>query len=989
MAKLTLEATSMAGSLDIYEGEPYVRIIAKLDSPAPADIEITLDNGQVITILTGNTEGFVEVQNPNTEDVYKDGGNFEIKVTEVSGNVQIENESIIVNVKDTQDVTTLSLDVPKLVIGETATITVKLNNPPFEDRPFILNIDDSQGGYHTVTITYPDTEATFEFTPNSSEPVSFKVLSATGGHYEQLDYSEVDDITYEVSPDIPSVSSTVTLDVPELKEGEEVTITVKVDNPSNADLILNISDSQGGEHNVTIKAGETQGSFSLTPIDDAYLNQEMSFEVTNVSGGNYENLDTSKITDEMYFVEPEDTQTVITLTTSSQTITEGEEVTITASVENAPQTDLVIYLSNGKTITIKENENSGHITYIPLVDDAYRQESKMEDIFIESTTGGNYEDLDSFATTTLSINDDSDTTTISLDVPKLVVGEIAIIKVLVDNPPQEGTPLTLTIKDSQDEEHTITITYPNTEATFEFTPTSTESIKFEVISSNGGNFENLDTTTIGDTTYEVTPYEPIVTTVRLTDISGLEGDNFTITFRIDTAPQEQDVIVTLSNGQVIVIPVGETMVQVPFDNNVRPDDVYRQQDSVVKITSVTGGHFDEIKIRETADIKVRDDSDKTKVSLEVPELNEGETATIKVKVDNPPQEGVPLTLTIKDSQGEKHTVTFTHPETQATFEFTPNSSESVTFEALTPHYTANGNYEWLIVAEVDDTTYEVSPSIPLQITKITLEGCKVEEGKDITITAKADSIAKEDLTITLNNGQSIIILAGSDVGTVTYSSQEYDDAYYIAGRTWNISIKNLEGENENYEDVDISSKTKVSLTDDRDATNVSLDVPNLVLGETATITVKVDTPPRDIFTLVIKDSQGDTHKVTINPSQSEATFEFTPKDLSKVSFKVGNLATVYNGKEVVYYYAKDLDRVDDVDGGYENINVSAVENIAYEVLPISEDPIIGKITLISGSALEGLEFEMTVKVDIAPQKEDLKGTLNRKIMLPAALSSVG
>ncbi|NUW27264.1 hypothetical protein HUX57_11410, partial [Arcobacter butzleri] len=96
------------------------------------------------------------------------------------------------------------------------------------------------------------------------------------------------------------------------------------------------------------------------------------------------------------------------ITLSNPTVDEGKDITITATVDNAPQTDLVITLNNGEKITIKAGETSGSITFTnPNTEDVYK-DSSTETYTITGTTGGNYKDLDIADKSTVTIVDTID-----------------------------------------------------------------------------------------------------------------------------------------------------------------------------------------------------------------------------------------------------------------------------------------------------------------------------------------------------------------------------------------------------------------------------------------------------------------------------------------------------------------------------------------------------------------------------------------------------
>ncbi|MDN5078688.1 hypothetical protein PJV89_10625, partial [Aliarcobacter butzleri] len=102
------------------------------------------------------------------------------------------------------------------------------------------------------------------------------------------------------------------------------------------------------------------------------------------------------------------------ITLNNLTVDEGKDITITATVDNAPQTDLIIRLNNGEEITIKAGETTGSTTFTnPNTEDVYLDNS-TETYTIVGTDGGNYVSLDTSDSSTVIIVDTTDTTTVTL-----------------------------------------------------------------------------------------------------------------------------------------------------------------------------------------------------------------------------------------------------------------------------------------------------------------------------------------------------------------------------------------------------------------------------------------------------------------------------------------------------------------------------------------------------------------------------------------------
>src|SRR5690606_19359275 len=112
-----------------------------------------------------------------------------------------------------------------------------------------------------------------------------------------------------------------------------------------------------------------------------------------------------------------------------------------------------------------------------------------------------------------------------------------------------------------------------------------------ITGTSGGTYEALTTTSTVST--NVTD-DTDATTVTLTASSGsvVEGGTVTYTATLNNAVTGTPLVITLSGGTTITIPVGSsTGTSAPVV--VRPDDVYAQgTTSVVKsITGTSGGNY--------------------------------------------------------------------------------------------------------------------------------------------------------------------------------------------------------------------------------------------------------------------------------------------------------------------------------------------------------------------------------------------------------------
>ncbi|WP_158616489.1 immunoglobulin-like domain-containing protein, partial [Legionella septentrionalis] len=335
-----------------------------------------------------------------------------------------------------------------------------------------------------------------------------------------------------------------------------------------------------------IAVGQTSGSVTFpAPTDDAYIDAgSQTISISNATGGNYEQLDIS----DTATITVQDTIDTTLVELSDVTVNEGGSITLTANVNNAPQTDLTLTLSNGEVITILAGQTSGSVTFPAPTDDAY-VDAGSQTISISSASGGNYEQLDTSDTATITVQDTIDTTTVTLGDVTVNEGGTITLTASVNNAPQ--TDLTLTLSNGE----IITILAGQTSGSVTFAAPTDDayldagSQTISISSAAGGNYEQLD---ISDTA-TITVQDTIdTTTVTLGDVTVNEGGSITLTANVNNAPQT-DLTLTLSNGEVITILAGQTSGSVTFP--APTDDAYIDADSqTISISSAAGGNYEQL-----------------------------------------------------------------------------------------------------------------------------------------------------------------------------------------------------------------------------------------------------------------------------------------------------------------------------------------------------------------------------------------------------------
>jgi surface adhesion protein len=443
-----------------------------------------------------------------------------------------------------------------------------------------------------------------------------------------------------------------------VSEGGSLIYTATLSEPvSGAPLVITLSNGQS----ITIAVGATTGSSAPVAVrpDDAYTqgNQTVVVGITGTTGGSAPGLNTSatvstQVTDDL-------DATPLTLSASSNAVLEGGSVVYTATLA-APVTGspLLITLSNGQTITIPVGSSSGSSApFAVRPDDVYTQGSETLTVGVASTSGGNFEALAPAApvSTTVSDTPNPSTVTLSASASNVAEGGSVVYTASVNNP-VTGAPLVLTLSNGQ------TITIPVGASSGSSTPFAVrpddvqvqgpQDLHVGITTATGGNFEaispsfNTVTTTVNDDS------DTSTLTLSASASSVVEGGSITYTASVSAPVAGTPLLITLSNGQVITIPVGASSGNsAPFA--VRADDVQQQGSDTltVGVASSGGGNFEALTPVAPVSTTVLDDTDVSTLGLTASSASvlEGGSVTYTATV-GAPVEGSPLVLTLSNGQ---------------------------------------------------------------------------------------------------------------------------------------------------------------------------------------------------------------------------------------------------------------------------------------------------------------------------------------------------
>ncbi|WP_204126862.1 retention module-containing protein, partial [Pseudomonas ogarae] len=569
------------------------------------------------------------------------------------------------------------------------------------------------------------------------------------------------------------LDATLTLSAtPTLTEAGGVLVyTATVTQAPQTDLTVTLSNGSV----IVIAAGQTTGSVNvpLAPNDTVYNDAtQISVTVTGTTGGTGIAVTLPTTPAVTQITDTVDTTTV-TLS-AGNTVTEGGQITYTATLTNPAQTPVTVTLSNGSVITIAAGQTTGTVNVDTPANDVYNNGSTVSTT-ITGATGGNFENLvPSTAPAVTTITDSADTTGLTLTASNTITeGGSIVYTATLTNPAQ--TPVTVTLSNGS----VITIAAGQTTGTVNVeTPANDvynngSTVSTTITGATGGNFENLVPSTA-----------PAVTTITdSADTTGLtltasntitEGGSIVYTATL-TNPAQTPVTVTLSNGSVITIAAGQTTGTVNVETPA--NDVYNNGSTVsTTITGATGGNFENL-VPSTAPAvtTITDSIDTTTVTLTAtPTVNENGTitytATLTDANGNPvtAQNG-PVTVTLDSGK----TITIAAGASSGVLDVAVGNDvyQGPTTVTESIASASGGNLEAIapntapvstIVSDVNDTTTVTLTATPT-----------VNENGTITYTAtltdaNGNPVTAQNgpVTVTLDSGKTITIAAGASSGVL-------------------------------------------------------------------------------------------------------------------------------------------------------------------------------------------------------------------------------
>ncbi|RON68638.1 large adhesive protein [Pseudomonas fluorescens] len=848
---LTASASAVEGGVVVYT--------ASVTAPVTGSpVLVTLSNGQTITIPVGASSASVNFTAPN--DAQAGGNTLSVKIDGASGgnyeNLVADQTPAVTSVTDVADTTNLSLSATGSVAeGGSIVYTATLSNPA--GTPVTVSLSNGavitiEAGKTSGTVTVP---APADDVYKDAGKVEVTIKDATGGNFENLVPSTtpaVTDVTDTVDTSTVKLTATETA-----AEGGTVTYTATVGAPvTGSPVVVTLANGQ----NITIEVGKTSGSVSTTAPNDVLAGHApLTNSITNVSGGNFENLVADQTPVSTIVTDTADTTNLSLSATGA--VNEGGQITYTATLSNAAGTPVTVTLSNGATILIEAGKTTGTVTVDAPKDDVYKDAGSVE-ATIQSATGGNFENLvTSTAPAVTTVNDTIDTTTVSLSATADVAEGETVVYTATVGAPVTGSPVIVSLSNGQ----TITIAVGETTGSVNYVAPNSplaggSSLSVTIDGATGGNYEKL--LVDGESADTVVSDTTDTTNLNLSASDSVaEGGQITYTATL-TNPAGTPVTVTLSNGATITIDAGKTTGTVTVD--APKDDVYKDAGKVeVTIEGATGGNFENlVPSAVPAVTNVTDTIDTSTVKLTADtSVAEGGTVTYTATV-GAPVTGSPVVVTLANGQ----TITIGVGQTTGTATAVAANDALAGNAPITNSITGvtGGNFEDLVA---DKTPVSTSVTDVTDTTNLSLSASNsVAEGGQITYTATLTNAAGSPVTVTLSNGAVITIKAGETTGTATVAAPS-DDVYKDAGSVQATITSATGGNFENL--VPSTTPAITQVTDTIDTSTVKLTADTSVAeGGTVTYTATVGAPVTG-SPVVVTLANGQT--ITIGVGQTTGT----------------------------------------------------------------------------------------------------------------------
>ncbi len=915
--------------------------------------DYTEPNPSSITITGGQTSGTLAIQT-NEDDSEKDDETFTVELGTLPSAVGAgSSSSVTVTITDDDKATVALTASPNPVEeGEVVTITATVSEALTGDVtvPVTITAGTAETGDYTepnpssITITGGQTSGTLAIQTNEDDSekddetftVELGTLpSAVGaGSSSSVTVTITDDdkatVALTASPNPVEEGEAVTVE-----EGEAVTITATLSEALSSAVTVPVTITAGtaetGDYtlpnpsSITITGGQTSGTLNIQTNDDPD-DEDETFTVelgtlpSAVGAGSSSSV-TVTITD--------DDKATVALSASPNPVTEGEVVTVTATLSEALTDAVTVPLTitagsaetgdytppNPSSITITGGQTSGTLTIQTNEDDSEYDDETFTVALNESSLPSTVLAGDPKAVT-VTIDDD-DTATI----PTVTLSASP-------NPVEEGEVVTITATLSEALSSAVTVPLTITAGSAEtgdYTPPSPSSITISSGATSGtlAVQTNEDDSEYDDDTFTVTidegslpstvlAVEPKAVTVTVEDddtppstvaLSAspnpvIEGSAVTVTATLSealtdavtvpltiTAGTSETGDYTTPNPSSITISGGATSGTLAIQTNEDASEDKEDETFTVRLgtlpSTLAAGDPSSVTVTIT-------DDDKRTITLSTSsnQVVEGSAVTITATLSEALSGDVTVPLTIDAGTVETGDYTLPNPSaititggatsgtlTIQTHEDATEDKEDETFTVgfgTLPSILAAGSSSSVTVTITDDD----KPTVEL-----TASPNPVEEGEVVTITAMVSEALMGDVTVPVTitastaesgdytppNPRAITITGGATSGTLTIQTHE-DATEDKEDETFTVGLGTLPS---TLAAGDPSSVTITITDDDKPTVELSASPNPVAEGSAVTITAALSEALTNAVTVPLTITAGTAETddyTTPNPS---------------------------------------------------------------------------------------------------------------------------
>ncbi len=421
---------SQAGS-PLAENGGVATVVATLSNPSTQDVTVTLGftgtalsgtdysaSSTSIVIAAGQTSGSITLA--GLDDITFEGNeSVVVDITGVTNGTESGTQQVTATISDDENAPSVTLSLTGSSLAENggvATVTATLSNPSTQDVTVTLGVigtalssTDYSASSTSIVIAAGQTSGSItlmgldDITFEGSESIVVDITGVTNGTE-----SGTQQVTATISDDESAPSVTLSLTGSPLAEnGGVATVTATLSNPSTQDVTITLgfngaglsgTDYSASSTSITIAAGNTSGSITLTGVDDITFEGDESvvIDITDVTNGTENGTQHITAT-----INDDDSAPSVTLSLAGSPLAEnGGVATVTATLSNPSSQDVTIdfgftgpatrnadYSASGNSIVISAGQTSGSITLNSL-NDALSETAENILVDITSVTGG-------------------------------------------------------------------------------------------------------------------------------------------------------------------------------------------------------------------------------------------------------------------------------------------------------------------------------------------------------------------------------------------------------------------------------------------------------------------------------------------------------------------------------------------------------------------------------------------------------------------------